>query len=195
MQRRPLSTPSAPAAALLCGALLASLSPGASTSQSSEGVPLSKVVAQSSLIVLATPATPPSRRAELDITPPGEKRSKEKFPPYERVLTRWLVQEVLAGSPKAPPKGATIEVDESQLGTRLEVYRRYVLEKVSKWPIYATYEPGYKVDGAGPRILFLVAGREGALALTADASWESPEKKSEVLALRKQSPPGEILPE
>jgi hypothetical protein len=158
-------------------------------------VPLSEVVARSSLIVLATPAKPPSRKAELDITPPGEKPSKEKFPPYERVLTRWVIQEVLAGSPKAPAKGATLEVDESQLGTRLEVYRRYVLEKVSKWPIYQTYEPGYKVEGSGPRILFLVAGREGALALTADASWESPEKRSEVLALRKKSPPDAILPE
>ncbi len=150
------------------------LSPGvALASESREELHLDDVLRRTTVVLLAEPATPTARTAEVAITPEGKQADPVKYPPYVRRWQRWLVRAVVAGSPALV--GQVLEIGEADWQTRLEVHRRYYLEGVSKWPIYEAYCPSY-AGGSPPRSaerLIMLSGSAKAWQFAVDDAMES----------------------
>jgi len=111
--------------------------------------PLAEVIASSDVVVVAVPADPPTRLIAIDITPKGQRPDAKKWPPYTRVLQRFVVREVLsdrarngivvpATSPKLKPD-VVIEVDSATNGSDLWLHRSYYVDGMSESPIYESY--------------------------------------------------------
>lgn len=158
----------------------------AHASEGREEVTLQEVLARSSAVVLAEPATPSQRTVPVSITPPGERPNDVTFPPYQRHLQRWRVQKVLFGPPALADQ--VLEVDEAEWDMRLTVHRRYYVERVSKIPIYRGYSPSYRADRppATPARIVMLRGGPEQWSLAADNALEAPDQQARVEeALRK----------
>lgn len=131
-----------------------------------QGVKLEEVIARSTHILVVRRAKPPTLSERIEITPAGKKADPAKYPPYTRTVSRYLVTRALklpAGE-KLPAK--PIEVVGANDASQLELHRRYYVEKVSKSPIYDSYEsPTSRKAGAAPEaILFLRPQRTKPIA-------------------------------
>jgi hypothetical protein len=136
------------------------LSLEASPSESHDQIDLAALVKRSALIVVAEPATPPTKKSEIAIAPKGG--SKEKYPPYERTQHRYVVKEIISNrSGTKLAAGKTIEVDVGDFDTRLTVHRRYYLEGVRKIPIYTYYRPTERPDGGEGAAVIVFLTRSG----------------------------------
>jgi len=152
----------------------------ASTSGRQTEVPLATVVAASSLVVLARPASPPFRTVTVDITPKG-KASGAEPPPFEYRVQRWVVEELLTPSGEVKP-GDTIEVSPADWQYRLTIHRKLHLEGVNKIGLYEVYRPSSSPQDEPRRILFLEAeGR--AWRFTYAGALEAPSRRAEVQKL------------
>jgi hypothetical protein len=173
-----MSVPSA--RLLLVGALLL-FSTEAHTSGREEKMTLAEVAAESSLVVVVTPADPPSRESSVDITPDGEKPSP-KWPPYARHLTRWLVKEVLYDPERLTKAGTTIEVDRGNASSWLTIHRKRYLEGVNKIALIPTYEPHGAATKEPERIALLLKTELG-FEYVAATSQETLAAKAEIVKL------------
>ncbi|HZS41715.1 MAG TPA: hypothetical protein VFF06_33020 [Polyangia bacterium] len=146
-----------------------------------EGLSLEALVKDADVIVVARPDEPPRRTTKVSIVPEGKKPDAEKYPPYERVRTRWRIVEVLRGDKLAA--GAAVEVDEAYFDMKLSLHREYYVKHIGKSPIFRRYAAP-PADAAAPeRILFLSRGVDGALRFTVDNGEESPAQKRKVAEL------------
>lgn len=152
----------------------------AHVSEGRRQVKLKEVVEAAEVIVLVKPAEPSTRKVSIPITAPGEDASKEK-PPFEYVVTRWVVEEVLAGSSPLEA-GQTLEVNPADLSTRKTVHRKYHLEGVRKIPLYSVYSPPEIPDSEKRRILFLEKSSDD-WSLVYRGALEAPARKAKILKL------------
>lgn len=107
-------------------------------------ISLEQLLQWSTLVVVATPAG--ARRAtEIDIG--------SGAPAFGYAEHPFRVTEVLKGSLQDKEK-AELWVAGANLGRRFSLHKRYYLDKVSKSPIYDSYE-AKKDPGEGARVLFL----------------------------------------
>lgn len=154
---------------LMCAALVF-FSGEASTSQTHLRRPLVEVVSDSDLVVVAVPADPPTRVIPVDITPKGQTPDARKWPPYQRVLERFVVREVISdrarngiivptGAPKLKP-GVVIEVDNAEHGNNLWLHRSYYVDGMSESPIYESYA-AEGTTASTAKILFLQWQKQG----------------------------------
>lgn len=153
------------------------------TSEHHDQIELKDLVTRSNAILIVEPATPATVKTEIAIAPKGG--SREKYPPYTRIRTRYVVKEVLhSQGPKVDP-GKTIEVDAADFDTRLTVHKRYYLEGVRKIPIYTYYSP-QKEPAADAMIVFLSGSGDGWEFAAAGAT-EHLDTRKAVEALLKKS--------
>lgn len=184
-----------PASVIAIVALFAAV--GGHTSQTHyQGVPLERVVQRCDVVVVAVPADPPRRTVEVDITPAGQKKNKEKWPPYTRSFSRWTVREILldaaptslVGAQRTPPKkplqvGDVVEVESANARSELELHKKYYVERISKSPIYEQYV----VDGesADPARILLLERDDKSLRFAVAGAAEFVEHRAAVEALLK----------
>lgn len=128
------------------------------TSEHHDQIDLKDLIARSSVIAIVEPATPPTVKTEIAIAPKGG--STEKYPPYTRIRSRYVVKEVLHAQATKLEAGKTIQVDAADFDTRLTVHQRYYLEGVRKIPIYTYYSP-QKPAAEGAMIIFLSPSGDG----------------------------------
>lgn len=155
---------------LMCAALLF-FSGEASTSQTHlRPLSLVEVVNDSDVVVVAVPADPPTRVIPIDITPKGQTPDARKWPPYQRVLERFVVREVISDrarngiivptdAPKLKP-GLVIEVDSAEHGNDLWLHRSYYVDGMSESPIYESYD-AKGTTASTSKILFLQRQKQG----------------------------------
>jgi hypothetical protein len=120
-------------------------------------VKLEEVIARATHVLVVKRAKPPTLTERIEITPAGKKSDPARYPPYTRTVSRYLVVRALrrpAGE-KLPTK--PIEVVGANDESELDLHRRYYVEKVSKSPIYDSYESktSAKVGSAPETIVFL----------------------------------------
>jgi hypothetical protein len=136
-------------------ALLAMLAPAlaSATEVMPDPRPLAEVLAAARHVLVAKPAVPPVRCVEVAMTPRGEAPDPQRWPPYSRCLTRWVVVEALAGKPGTA--GETIEVDAANWKRDRQLHFDHYVREHRKSPIVRSYEPT-RITRADPqRVLFL----------------------------------------
>src|SRR5690349_8003589 len=74
-----------------------------------EQISLEEIVAGASLVVVARRADPATRETTISIVPKGAKPDPQKYPPFRRVKSRWVVEESMFDGREL--LGKTIEVD------------------------------------------------------------------------------------
>lgn len=153
------------------------------TSERHDQIELKDLVSRSNVIVIVEPATPATVKTEIAIAPKGG--SIEKYPPYTRIRSRYVVKEVLHAQGTKLEPGKTIEVDAADFDTRLTVHKRYHLEGVRKIPIYAYYSP-QKAAAEGAMIVFL-SGSSDSWEFTAAGAIEHLDTRKAVEALLKKA--------
>lgn len=153
------------------------------TSEHHDEIELKDLVARSNAIVIVEPATPATVKTEITIAPKGG--SREKYPPYTRIRSRYVVKEVLHSRGAKLEAGKTIEVDAADFDTRLTVHKRYYLEGLRKIPIYTYYSP-QKEPAEGAAIVFLSGSSDGWEFAAAGAT-EHLDTRAAVEALLKTS--------
>jgi hypothetical protein len=105
-----------------------------------KAVPLEHLVEFSQLVIVARPAEPREREELIDITPPDRERSPA-FPPFLRLLRRFVVEAILWSEDADPAPGAVIEVDSASHDYDLGVHRKRFAENVSRITLHERYEP------------------------------------------------------
>jgi hypothetical protein len=103
-----------------------------------------------------------------------------KRPPFKRVKSRLVVEEVVRGA--AVKVGAMIEVDSDRFTDDLDLHRRYYLESTSKSPVCERYEPAGDIDKAQSFLVFLRETPDG-LAYATGSAWETLDQLAEVKRL------------
>lgn len=165
-------------AVLFLGALWSAGAPGSEVFYRELDLPA--VVERANLVVMAERAQPFTTTSEISIVPEGRKPDADKYPPYSRVKTRWVVREVLKSrGPLAP--GSVLEIDAAHWDSDLGGHRLYYVEGISESPIYTRYK-GTVTDAPAKAILFL-SGREGALQFVVQGALEAVAKRDEVRRL------------
>lgn len=147
---------------------------------------LEELTAQSTVIVLARRAVPPSVTESIPIAPKDEKPDPKKYPPFERVKSRFVILEIIAGE---AAKGATIEVDQAHWHQDLGAHRAYYVRHLGESPIFHRYQPSADLTKSDKLILFL-SDTSGSLQFTVEGAMEAEEKQGEVRRLlSKMHPP------
>ncbi len=164
-------------------------------------MPLVELAAQSDVVVVAHPATPPTVTRTIDITPAGQKPNPQKWPPFVWTDARWVVDEVLfsgnrfglavpADAAHAKP-GDTIVVEGATTSSSLHLHRDYYVDGMSESPIYDSYN-AQGTTSSSSRILFLRRQNTG-FAETVTGAVEWLEHRAEVVAAL-QKPSSSSLP-
>lgn len=105
----------------------------------------------------------------------------KSYPPYKYPVSVFEIVKGLRGDEMTA--GRVIEVYPADFDKRLDLYRRYVIDGVSKSPIYASYKPkAYKPDDE-LLILFLTTTDDGYLSYFCLDSMEGMEYESRILAV------------
>lgn len=184
------------AIALGCVVFLAAK--GGHTSGRRDVMTLEQLVSRSSLIVLAEPATPPTRTVPATLKPPaGGPPWKGPLKEIQRHFSRWQVRELLKGS--GAKVGEVLEVRRAQESMWLHVQAKAEYEGVNKIVLIDAYEsprlaaPGPGDAGTPARILFLSPG-EGGFELSAEGGVEAPAAAAEVRALVGPQHPEDDVP-
>lgn len=144
-------------------------------------VSLAQLAAQSDVVVVAHPATPPTVTHTVDITPAGHKPNPQQWPPFVWTDERWVVDEVLFSgnrfSQVLPPNavqvnvGTTIVVEGATTSSSLYLHRQYYVEEMGESPIYDSYSAEGTTTSTS-RILFLRRQQAGlAQTLTGAVEW------------------------
>ncbi|MER2563378.1 MAG: hypothetical protein ABTQ32_21800 [Myxococcaceae bacterium] len=149
------------------------------TSEHHDQIELKDLVTRSTVIAVVVPATPATVKSEIAIAP------GEKYPPYTRIRSRYVVKEVLHAEGTKLEPGKTIEVDPADFDTRLTVHKRYHLEGVRKIPIYTHYSP-QKPPAQGSMIVFLAPAGDG-WQYTANGAIEHLDTRKAIEALLKKA--------
>jgi hypothetical protein len=145
-----------------------------------DALELVDMVDEASVVVVAKRAVPATTMEMIPIVPPGQKPEVEKYPPFSRVKSRWVVVETLKAARKIS-RGATLEIDGADWRRKLDLHRRYYVEGVSKSPIYRRYK-GAKIENQDQAILFLRESDE-SLIFVADNAMESIHKRDAIKRL------------
>lgn len=127
------------------------LAPEAHTSQVfHRSVTLADLKRGTAVVVVAEPALPHERVVPIDITPKGQKPNATKWPPYNRVLRRFVVKEVVSknaallvdetAKPVAlPAVGSVVEVMSADAHHDQWLHTAWYVEGMSESPIYDRY--------------------------------------------------------
>jgi hypothetical protein len=164
-------------------------------------VSLAQLAAQSDVVIVAHPATPPTVTHTVDITPAGHAPNPQKWPAFVWTDSRWVVDEVLFSGNRfglvLPPDaaqakpGSTIVVEGANTASSLYLHRAWYVDGMGESPIYESYAaPG--ATASSSRILFLRRQGAGfAEALMGAVEWV--EHHADVVAALKQ-PPSSLMP-
>jgi hypothetical protein len=153
-------------------------------------VSLAQLAAQSDVVVIAHPATPPTVTHTVDITPAGQKPNPQKWPPFVWTDARWVVDEVLFSGNRfglevpadaaQARAGDTIVVEGANTQSSLYLHRMYYVDGTGESPIYDSYA-AQGTTTSSSRILFL--SRQGAgFAQTMNSAVEWIEHRASVVA-------------
>ena len=145
-----------------------------------DAIALADMVDEASVVLIAKRAVPATTTEMISIVPPGKRPNPEKFPPFSRVKSRWVVVGILK-SDKKIARGITLSIDGADWRGRLDLHRRYYVEGVSKSPIYRRYE-GAKIEDQDQVVLFLTESDPG-LAFIADDAMAPMSKLDEIKGL------------
>lgn len=146
---------------------------------------LKKLVFQSEAILVVSRAYPYLSVTDIPIT------EKTGFPTYQRVTSRFNIQNVLFNSSNTIfSVGNLIEVLGANESTKYDIFKMYHLEGISKSPIYYYYESSEK-DPTKEKtfIIFLQIhtedNKKSTMHFTVENAYDSIKSKSSILTLIK----------
>lgn len=104
----------------------------------------------------------------------------KSYPPFQFPVATYVVVKTLRG--EGPAAGSEIEVYPADFDRRLDLHRRYVIDGMSKSPIYRTYKPTSYQPDDDVFILFLRNTADGHLSFFCLGSMEGMEYEARIVA-------------
>jgi len=144
-------------------------------------VTLEHVVARADAVLHVRPDAPDRRVVEVPLG--GKPWHGGEAAPYERVIQRYVVEQVLRGEVKP---GDALEVDAARWRTSFDLHRRYELEGLSRHVVVEVYAPKHPPADGAARYVFLQRTGEG-WEWVVQGAWEGLAAKKDVERALKRS--------
>ncbi|MBN1897357.1 MAG: hypothetical protein JW827_01150 [Spirochaetes bacterium] len=144
-------------------------------------ITLEDMIERSGYILVVTKQSPFETRKKIKIHP-----DTKKYPPFEHAVFHFQVKEELYSKDKTSLRDKKIDVLPPDLADRLDLYKRYHLEGVSKSPIYLNYQTKVDFYKSKEMIIFLSKKENEHYLMTVNGGYEKLSKKKKIYKLIKK---------